>query len=197
MTGGQLEAGTIAFASEDRPGEPPLRAGVYLRMRAALTALLLAMTTVASAQLGVDFSGRWTLQSAVTSPEAARALTIEQPLTSRNVRGDDMPPAYLSITIRRESDTGVSVETRRLGVIGGTVSGIGARDSTRSESVWKGNTLVLFDGIYSGEATVSREWSERREEWSIGSDGLLTIDIMTQGTEQPRRSQRLVYLRSR
>jgi hypothetical protein len=43
-------------------------------MRAALTALLLATTTVAGAQPGVDFSA---LQSAVTSPEAARALTIE------------------------------------------------------------------------------------------------------------------------
>lgn len=163
-------------------------------MRAALTASLLAATTMASPQQGVDFSGRWTLQSTVNSPDVARVLTIEQPVTRKNVRGDDMPPAYLSITIRRESDAGVDAETRHLSVIGGTV---GARGSSRTETKWEGDTLVLFDGTYSGDPPKSGEWHERREEWSVGTNGLLTLVLTTDGSQAPRQTQWLVYVRQR
>ena len=162
-------------------------------MRAALVASVLAMSATAGAQQGVDFSGRWTLQSTVTSPEVARVLTIEQPVTRKNVRGDDMPPAYLSITFRRESDAGVSAETRHLS-IGGTV---GARGSSRTETKWEGDTLVLFDGTYSGDPPKSGEWHERREEWSIGTKGLLTLVTTTEGSQALRQTQRLVYVRQR
>jgi hypothetical protein len=147
----------------------------------------------AAPQQGVDFSGRWVLQSLVAGSEVARVMTVEQPLTRTDVRGIEMPPAYLSISIRREREAGVSAETRRIGMIGGTAGSMGP--SQRTETVWEGNMLVFVDATHTGRTPRSGEWTERREEWSIGADSRLIIDVATEASHTARQSQRLVYAR--
>ena len=163
-----------------------------------LAASFLGISAVATAQQGVDFSGRWALQSSVTGSPAARALTIEQPLTRKNVYGEEMPPAYLRISIRREGEAGASTETRIIGVIGGSVSGMDPRVSrrTHNQALWEGDKLVFVDGSYTGDSPRSGEWTERREVWAL-ADGLLTIEISTEGPHTTRQTQRLVYGRQR
>jgi len=179
--------------------EPFFRSGVYPGVRAVLTASFLGISAVATAQHGVDFSGRWALQSSVTESPVARALTIEQPLTHKNVYGEEMPPAYLRISIRREKEAGGGTETRMIGVIGGSVSGTDHRISRRThhETLWEGNKLVFVDGSYIGDSPRSGEWTERREVWSLTADGSLAIEISTEGAHTARQTQRLVYGRQR
>jgi hypothetical protein len=179
--------------------EPFFRSGVYPNVRAVLAACFLGIGAVATAQQGVDFSGRWALQSSVTGSPVARALTIEQPLTRKNVHGEAMPPAYLRISIRREGETGGGTETRMIGVIGGSVGGVDSRISrwTHNQTRWEGDNLVLVDGSSTGDSPRSGEWTERREVWSLTADGFLTIEIETEGAHTTRQTQRLVYRRQR
>jgi hypothetical protein len=168
-------------------------------VRAVLAACFLAISAVATAQQGVDFSGRWALQSSVTGSPVARYLTIEQPLTRKNVYGEEMPPAYLRISIRREGEAGGGTETRMIGVIGGSVSGVDPKISrwTHNQTLWEGDKLVFVDGSYTGDSPRSGEWTERREVWSLTADGFLTIEIETEGARTTRQPQRLVYARQR
>jgi hypothetical protein len=164
-----------------------------------LAAALLGIGAVVTAQQGVDFSGRWVLQSSGTGSPVAHALTIEQPLTRKNVHGDEIPPAYLRISIRREGEAGGGTETRLIGVIGGSVSGVDPKITrrTHNQTLWEGATLVFVDGSYTGDTPRSGEWTERREVWSLAADGFLTIEISTEGAHTTRQTQRLVYRRQR
>jgi hypothetical protein len=168
---------------------------------AVLTPLL-----ASSAVQGVDFSSRWVLQSPAAEPDAPRALVIEQPVTRLNVRGEPIPPAFLRITIRRERLAGVSSETRLIGVSGGIVGGI-VRDSvartagerstsTHQETRWDRERLVFTDGSYTGDSPRTGDWTERREVWSLTANGTLVIEISSEGSAEPQRTETLVYIRA-
>jgi HEAT repeat protein len=152
-----------------------------------------------------DFSGRWVLVSPAHPPaNAARVLVVEQPITRTNVRGEPMPPSFLAIAIRREGPSGVTSETRMIGVVGGVVGGwVGPKGasgrsstSSRDETRWDGNALVLSGGTYTrdSERTVV-DWSEHRETWSLDSDGRLRIEIRSEASGAARQTETLLYRR--
>jgi hypothetical protein len=165
----------------------------------SLVAAVLLGLAVAPPQATPDFSGRWVLRSGAATPETARVLVVEQPITSRNVRGEAMPPAYLQITIRREGDAGVTTETHRIGVLGGSVGGVrgsgGRAPSAHQEAVWEGDTLVFSGGSYTGNSPGTGTWTERREVWSLSADGTLTIERSLDGSDVVRQRQRATYVR--
>ena len=89
--------------------------------------LSLAPTQSTAPQHGLrsarDFSGRWVLRSTGVDPETARIMIIEQPVTTRNIRGEAISPMYLDITIRRIRGMDVTSETHQIGVLAGFVAG--------------------------------------------------------------------------
>src|SRR5262249_24460961 len=142
-----------------------------------LLALALLAGTAQETPEHTDFTGRWVLDTVATSvPDAAHELIVVQPVTRTNVRGEPMKPAYLSISIRRESACGTREETRHVGVAGGTVGGItrdGQRldDSSHAETFWQGDALILTNGTYGPDGRGTGKWTERREAWSLTTDG--------------------------
>ncbi|HET7694705.1 MAG TPA: hypothetical protein VFK57_03290 [Vicinamibacterales bacterium] len=160
-----------------------------------LACVLLSVNAVA--QEGTNFAGRWILQSPA-APNTPRVLVVEQPVAATNVRGEPMRPAYLEITIRREGPSGAITETRRIGVIGGTVGGVRGGEQvprTHDASRWEEGTLVFIQGSYTGGAPRTGAWTERREAWSLAPDGTLSIEITTAASSAPRQTTRAIYRR--
>ena len=114
-----------------------------------------------------------------------------------------MTPAFLRISIRREGQSGVTSETRMIGVSGGVVGGwVGSngagRTSTSShdETRWDTDALVFTDGTYTrdtSQRTVG--WSEHSERWSLDSDGRLHVEMTSEAAGVPRRTETLLYRR--
>jgi hypothetical protein len=126
------------------------------------------------------------------SPDTARRLVVLQPITRTNVLGEPMKPAFLRISIRREGDSGNSEETHLIGVVGGTVSGLvkdGQKvgDSTRMETVWRRDALVLANLSLGPDGPRTGNWTERREEWSLERDGRLRVEIAAESWKGSRR----------
>ena len=178
--------------------EPSRLKGVYLTMLTFAASALLALGA-AALQAGTDFTGRWVLRSPAVAAEAAPVLVVEQPIATRNVRGEPMPPAYVQISIRRERGLDVITETYRIGVLGGSVGGLagsgGCVPRTHHETVWEGDTLIFSGGIHTGDSWRTGEWTERREAWSLARDGTLLIEITIEGSATLRQTQRFIYAR--
>ena len=60
---------------------------------------------------------------------------------------------------------------------------------------WDYNALVFENGSYTG-ADPTGEWSERREAWSLGPDGRLSVAITTSGSAEKSTSVTLLYRRA-
>ena len=173
-----------------------------MRFLMAAASLALAVYPVLAApvlQSGTDFSGRWALRSKTAAPDTPHVLVVEQPITTKNVRGEPMPPAYLQISIRRVREGDVTTETHRIGVRGGSVGGPPAKGErpprAHQETVCEGDTLVFSSGTYTGDSHRTGQWAERREAWSLAADGTLLIEISTEGSGMLRQTQRLIYAR--
>ena len=173
-------------------------------MRTPLSAIALSMLvgTFVQAQDGVDFTGRWILESpSSASAETARALSVRQSLVTTNIRGEPMRPFFKDIAIERQAEGGTRVETHQIGVVGGVVGGLTSTSGTagsprRHHAVkWDANALVFESGSYTGQSPETGVWTERREAWSLDSDGRLHVVITTRGSSDAPRTVAVVYQR--
>jgi len=166
-----------------------------------LAALALLAATQAAMPEHPDFSGRWVLHTpALANPDTPRRLVVLQPIVRTTVFGDPMKPAFLRISIRRETVSGSNEETRDIGVMGGSVSGlskdgVSIGNSTSMETVWRGDSLVFANLSYGPNGPRTGDWTERREEWSLERDGSLRIELSVESWNSARRVD--VYFYSR
>lgn len=165
------------------------------------TAVLFVATLASSLQAHPDFAGRWTLDGPLPpSPDAARVLVVEQPVTHTNVRGEPMPPAYLHLTVRREGPSGTNTETYLIGTIGGVVRGIDrngkrTQPTTHFETVWRGDSLTFLMRRDGADGSRTGDWLERSESWSLEADGRLRVEIDTEAHDRARQTAVLRYRR--
>ena len=160
-----------------------------------LPATLVVASVLVSAQTQPNFAGRWTLDAPSSAPsDAARVLIVEQPVTRTNVRGEEMPPAYLHLEVRREGPSGTTTATYSIGIVGGTVGPVGT-PVTRFETVWHGDTLDMVSRRDETNGVDQVRWSERRESWSLDPDGRLRVQIVSESHDRPKETSVLLYRR--
>jgi len=147
-----------------------------------------------------DFSGEWVLESAsLSSPDIPRTLSVRQFNLEKSARGGSNSVTFSSIKIERTLDAGPVTETHQIGIIGGTVGGIG-RDgrqggsSTSYGAKWDGNALVVDDESHTDRVGPAI-WNERREVWSLDQAGRLRIVISTRSSDGSAGLQTLLYRR--
>lgn len=163
----------------------------------------LALTVTGAAQAGTDFSGRWVLDSAAPlSSDAVRVLVVEQPVMRTNIRGEPMPPSYLRITIRRERESGATTETHQIGISGGVVGGAIAATGerirapeTHFETRWFDRSLIFLNRVDGPDGPHTGQWSERQETWSLGPDGRLRVEIVSESADHQRNTSVSVFRR--
>jgi len=160
-----------------------------------------ALAVAAAAQQGTDFSGRWVLvSSAVADPNAARSITVRQPVTRTNNLGAPMPPAFLQLIVEREFADRVTTETHAIGLQGGMVGGIvggdaDARYQSRFSVNWEGQRLVIHRSSYSGATRDAGPYWERDEEWELDPAGMLVISVTDRASDTEPRSNAFNYSR--
>ena len=115
------------------------------------------------AQRGTDFSGTWVVEDGTAAADTPARLTVRQPLITTTMRGDPMPPAYLTLTVIRHFANKAEEASYRIGTMGGVVGGVPDRGATSS-----------------GRASLSREWSVRwREDALWIGERTLTAGVVT------------------
>ena len=145
-----------------------------------------------------DFTGQWVVDSPATAgSDAVVTLTVQQPVSRTNVRGEPIPPAYLSITIRRARASGTTEESRQIGTVGFTVGGVVGPQrqptaTSHHETTWRDGSLVLLNS----QSGADGNWSERRESWSFEPDGRLRVEVISEGKDQPRQTSVSLYKRT-
>ena len=147
-----------------------------------------------------DFSGEWVLESASpSSPDIPRTLSVRQFQLEKSARGGSTTVSFPSITIERNLETGPATESHQIGIIGGTVGGIG-RDGRQSGPftshavTWDGDALA-FENESHTERVEPTTWSERREVWSVDEGGRLRIVISNRSSDGSAGLQTLLYRR--
>lgn len=163
--------------------------------------LLVLGTAGAAAQEKPDFSGRWVL----TNPEHPGAdiplsLAVRQTLVRTTARGEPMKPFFREIAIERQFAAGTRSETHLIGVLGGTVPGIGVdgrlKGPTSHEAVrWDGNVLIFESGRHTGQRPETGVWTEHREDWALAADGRLRVVIATRSSSDDPKTYTLYYRR--
>ena len=114
-------------------------------------------------QQGPDFSGNWVLEDGTAAADTPARLTVQQPITTTTIRGDPMPPAYLTLAVIRHFANKDEEATYRIGTLGGVVGGLPDRGATSS-----------------GHASTSREWSVRWREGALWmEEWTLTAGVVT------------------
>jgi len=111
-----------------------------------------------------------------------------------------MTLAFLRITVRRETDSGNTQETRLISIVGGHMGGlskdgISVGNSTRFETAWRGRALVFMDESYGPDGPRTGDWTERHEEWSLQPDGRLRIEIQAESWKSARQVNVYFYRR--
>ena len=164
-----------------------------------LTASVFAVTL--AAQRGTDFSGSWVLDQtqARPAPDIPQRLVVEQPLTTMtNVRGEPMPPASLTLSVKRYLGDVVQEDHYRIGLIGGSVAGIvpgqPAGGGSRYEVAWRGDFLWIYQESYGASGANIRR---RGETWRLDDLGRLVISIETRERNEAAATQTLVYRRGK
>ena len=170
------------------------------RRAARVVVLVSAVGTALAAQDKPDFAGRWVLESpAQPGADIPRTMAVVLVVRRTNVRGEPIRPFVSDIEIRREFESGVRAETRKIG-IGGTVPGI-RKDGTMNGSeeryavTWDGADLVFENGAYTGARGERDVWTERGEVWSLDVTGRLRVVITTRGSNVKPSTVTLVYRR--
>lgn len=102
-----------------------------------------------------------------------------------------------TITIERTLETGPVTESHSIGIVDGTVGGIGKDGRpmvpfTSHEVKWDGNALV-FESESHSERTDPATWTERREVWSLDEAGRLRIVISNRSSDGSAGTLRLLY----
>lgn len=165
---------------------------------AVLSGMLLAPRALA--QQLPDFSGTWTIDAgAAGAADGPHTLVIAQVLVTTDVRGEPTAPMLKELTVERQFDGAAHTESYQPGVVSGTVPGSPdgtADDANTYQSVmWEGQVLVIESASHTGETRRSGTWTERRERWLLGADGLLRIDIAVSSSSDPPRQVALAYRR--
>jgi hypothetical protein len=153
-----------------------------------------------------DFSGRWTLVTAIPSDKGVpKALAVRQPVTRTNPRGEPIPPFFFSIEIQRQIETATITETHWIGVIGGTVGGIvnlaggtgpiPPRVNSHYAVTWEGPMLVFELGTSTADTPGTGDWTGRRETWALQPNGELAIDVATSSSADRARTVSATYRR--
>ena len=166
-------------------------------MRLDISGVVIVLTALVAplqSQSQPDFSGAWALDSAPAG-DAPVTITVKQVLVRTNVRGVPVAPFFRQIVIARAGRT----ESYDIGAVGGSMSGIvgGALSPLRTHQrvAWEEQALVIESGSYTGGARETGDWSERRELWSIDSDGRLRVRISTRGSGIVSSDDTLIYRR--
>lgn len=147
-----------------------------------------------------DFSGEWVLESASPSSlDVPRTLSVRQFKLEKSTSGGSTSVTFPSIKIERTLDVGPVTETHQIGIIGGTVGGIGndgrqGGSSTSYGVKWDGNALVFENESHTGRVDPAI-WNERREVWSLDDAGRLRIVISTRSSDGSAARQALLYRR--
>src|SRR5688572_5908151 len=170
-----------------------------MRIPLSVVVLTLSVGVLLHAQAGVDFSGRWILESPATA-DSPTELSVRQSLTTTTVRGEPMQPWFSHIAIEREVGGRRGVEEHRIGILGGVVGGLPDTSATppyreHYSVTWDANELVFERGSHTGPSPETGVWTERRERWSLDADGGLHVTITTRSSSEARRAVTAVYRR--
>jgi hypothetical protein len=167
-------------------------------LHACLVALGLTLLNVAP-QDTPDFSGRWVLQApADAPPDVSRVIVVRRSARESTPRDSTRKPPLEELTIRREFENGVSVETHAIGLQGGSVAGVHADGtptgpSTYRSARWSGPSLMLESGSYRGPVPEQGVRKEQQETWSLARGGRLRITRTVRSSRQPARTVALIY----
>ena len=151
-----------------------------------------------------DFSGEWVLVTASGSTaEHAVALTVRQTVTRTTMHGKPMEPWFSELGLVRRSNGDIvgSSENYKIGLIGGTVSGVpsgssAAREERTTVAVkWDGDRLVIQTGRYGGPPQQASSYTEHEEVWSFDRKGRLHITATDRGSTIKATTVELVYRR--
>lgn len=153
-----------------------------------------------AAQDKPDFSGSWTLESTLSGAEIPKTLAVTQTIVRTNVRGEPTTePFFKAITVTRALASGTGSDTYEIGMVGGTVSGLGNgvvnRSRTYQRVVWEEQALVVESGTHTGPVPQSGVWAERREIWTLDSSVRLRLTITTRTSVDAPSTIVLVYRR--
>ena len=111
-----------------------------------------------------------------------------------------MPPAYLTLNVKRHLGDLVQEDEYRIGVIGGTVGGLPGTTGggSRYEVTWRGDSRGDFLWIYRETSAASGANITRRgETWRIDDRGRLNISIETREKDEAAVTQTLTYRREK
>ena len=163
-------------------------------------ALAIASAFSVAAQERPDFSGRWVLISDQADGDIPPALFVQQTIVRTTLRGEPMTPYVSDISIGRQFETGVRSETHHIGIIGGEVpapeaDGLPNGPKRHHNVGWDGSMLVFTSGSHTGPRPMTGAWSERRESWSLDTDGRLRVTIATNGSSAASKTITLLYRR--
>jgi hypothetical protein len=152
---------------------------------ASFFAVVLCGAAPLAAQDKPDFSGSWVLESgAQPVGDIPQALSISQLLARTNVRGEASEPFFKDITVTRLLETSTRSDTYQIGTLGGTLSSEANGIATHYHVSWEKQALVIERGTHTGPTRESGQWTERREVWSLESDGLLRLVITTRSSSE-------------
>ena len=104
-----------------------------------------------------------------------------------------MTPLFSELGVERHFRTGVVSENYKIGLIGGTVSGIGER--TTVAVTWEGEGLIIRTGKYSGPPQDPGLYTEHEEAWSFDPSGRVLITITDRSSGSQPTRVRLIYRR--
>jgi hypothetical protein len=162
----------------------------HFDLRALVVVLLTSIATPLAAQDKPDVSGSWILESAQQpGGDVPNALTVSQ----------SMNGSFKDIAITRTLANGARSDTYLIGVGGGTLSGVRHWNDPVSRAhfnvEWQEQTLLIESGSYTRSAPETGEWAERREAWSLDSEGRLRVAIATRSSADVSTAAMLLYRR--
>ena len=170
-------------------------------LASCLTASIFSATL--EAQRGTDFSGSWVLDETQVrpAPDLPQRLVVEQPLSTTDARGAPMPPAYVTLEVKRYLGDVVQHDLYRIGFMGGTVAGLPDRGGppgpacggSRYEVTWRSGFLWIYRETCSASGAIMR----RGETWRIDDVGRLVISIETRERDEAAVTQTLTYRRDK
>jgi hypothetical protein len=145
-----------------------------------------------------DFSGEWILiKSTPPTADAARSLTVRQPIVRTSASGAPMRPFFSHLVVERHYAMGVQSQTFMIGVEGGTVSGVpsATQVETRESARWADSGLVIVTSRWSWPAGELRQDSEHKEVWQLDGQGILVVTLTDQEAGEESRTTMLTYRR--
>jgi hypothetical protein len=151
----------------------------------SLLLLLLVAATRGAAQSAVSISGEWTLVPSPSPTGSASSLRVTV----------DREDGHEVLRVTRANAQGERTEVYRIGLVGGTTTGVVGGGTSRSEysAQWSGEHLVLTWASYPAPgAGASRRL---QEDWSLDATGQLVIDGTYQDEALGTRSGRFTYRR--